>query len=454
MATRQYIGARYVPKFYTNSVDGTAAWERNVVYEPLTYVTLTNAHIYISKKQVPATVGTPASNAEYWLDVGSYNGFIDDLQNQINGIDSKIQALIESVDPIDFDIIVDINGTGDYTSLATAVSAANDGDRIYVKKGTYTGETVDAQTKTLTIIGEDVAKTIIKNNFVDYSRAPLEIGSGIVKNLQFVSEGTLVDNASYGVHIDYQILMNKTLTFENCKFASASTYSVGIGTRKNSLITFNRCEFLSTSVDKGALFVHPSTDSNNYGGSQEILLIDCVLRAVSQAVIATTKYGPNTNNVIITCLGCQLRTSTNQMVGLIWQGTSDEHQGKIVFAKGAGNNYAFLNQNTHALDTSEITVGRIENSVVKRVKIETAITANTQKTITFPSDCGYVLGFDAYIKNGSIWYPAGTHYPGTSIEHEAYYTEVDGSYTGYAISTADGTARIYLTYLSNDATNL
>lgn len=90
MATRQYIGARYVPKFYQNSVDGSANWQSNVVYDPLTYVTLTNGHMYISKKQVPATIGTPASNAEYWLDVGSYNGFIDELQGQIDDIDTLI----------------------------------------------------------------------------------------------------------------------------------------------------------------------------------------------------------------------------------------------------------------------------------------------------------------------------------------------------------------------------
>ena len=93
MATRQYIGARYVPKFYQNSVDGSAQWEQNVVYEPLTWVTLTNGHMYISKKQVPATVGTPAENIDYWLDIGSYNGLIQDLQNQIDAIGGNIDAL-------------------------------------------------------------------------------------------------------------------------------------------------------------------------------------------------------------------------------------------------------------------------------------------------------------------------------------------------------------------------
>lgn len=93
MATRQYIGARYVPKFYTNSVDDSTQWQANVVYEPLTYVTLTNGHMYISKKQVPATVGTPAENAEYWLDIGSYNGMIEELQDQIDDIVTDVTDL-------------------------------------------------------------------------------------------------------------------------------------------------------------------------------------------------------------------------------------------------------------------------------------------------------------------------------------------------------------------------
>ena len=92
MATRQYIGARYVPKFYTNSVDGSTQWESNVVYEPLIYVTLTNGHMYISKKQVPATVGSPASNANYWLDIGSYNGFIEELENEVEALQNKVKT--------------------------------------------------------------------------------------------------------------------------------------------------------------------------------------------------------------------------------------------------------------------------------------------------------------------------------------------------------------------------
>ena len=105
MATRQYIGARYVPKFYTNSVDGSTQWEANVVYEPLIYVTLTNGHMYLSKKQVPATVGTPASNVEYWLDIGDYNGFIDELQQQIDANEDAIEAINGNLDNLNYNFL-------------------------------------------------------------------------------------------------------------------------------------------------------------------------------------------------------------------------------------------------------------------------------------------------------------------------------------------------------------
>lgn len=122
MATRQYIGARYVPKFYQNSVDGSAQWESNVVYEPLTYVTLTNGHMYISKKQVPATVGSPVSNIDYWLDVGSYNGFIDQLQGEIDTInDVTIPALQASVT-----LKQDITDNNLATTDKTVVGAINE----------------------------------------------------------------------------------------------------------------------------------------------------------------------------------------------------------------------------------------------------------------------------------------------------------------------------------------
>lgn len=88
MAQLQYVGARYVPVWYHNSIDDTANWEVNVEYEPLTWVTSENNHLYLSKKTVPDNIGTPAQNTEYWLDMGVMTGAgsIEHLQEEIDQI--------------------------------------------------------------------------------------------------------------------------------------------------------------------------------------------------------------------------------------------------------------------------------------------------------------------------------------------------------------------------------
>lgn len=78
MATRQYIGSRYVPKFYEGSTGNQ--WDSGVGYEALTVVTYLN-NSYTSKKTVPAGVGNPADNPEYWVCTGNYNGQIEELYN-------------------------------------------------------------------------------------------------------------------------------------------------------------------------------------------------------------------------------------------------------------------------------------------------------------------------------------------------------------------------------------
>ena len=95
---RQYIGARYVPKYYENSLDpDSTEWESNVAYDPLTIVTLPNLHSYISKKFVPASVGTPADNREYWLDQGSESAYIEVLQQEIDDMkDGDVEGSLQN----------------------------------------------------------------------------------------------------------------------------------------------------------------------------------------------------------------------------------------------------------------------------------------------------------------------------------------------------------------------
>jgi len=102
MVVHQYIGARYVPYYYENSLDPTSTeWEPNVNYEALTVVTLPNQHSYISKKAVPDTVGSPALNAEYWLDTGSNDAYIQNLQDQIDIINGTLTDIEHDVDVLE-----------------------------------------------------------------------------------------------------------------------------------------------------------------------------------------------------------------------------------------------------------------------------------------------------------------------------------------------------------------
>ena len=78
MATRQYIGARYVPKFAD-----PIAWDEASSYEALTIVTYLGTS-YTSKKPVPA--GTAITNTEYWAATGNYNAQVEAYRQEVEAV--------------------------------------------------------------------------------------------------------------------------------------------------------------------------------------------------------------------------------------------------------------------------------------------------------------------------------------------------------------------------------
>lgn len=102
MAVRQYIGARYVPKFYEGSHG--AEWDANVQYEALTVVTYLN-NTYTSKKFVPASVGSPMQNPDYWVATGLYNAQLNELVERVNTIETTVgdedSGLVKDVDDLE-----------------------------------------------------------------------------------------------------------------------------------------------------------------------------------------------------------------------------------------------------------------------------------------------------------------------------------------------------------------
>ena len=90
MATRQYIGARYVPKFFDDG-KGSSEWVSGLTYEPLTVVThLGNS--FTSKKPVP--VGVDILDTKYWCVTGNYNEQVESYREEVEALNNSLTYYI------------------------------------------------------------------------------------------------------------------------------------------------------------------------------------------------------------------------------------------------------------------------------------------------------------------------------------------------------------------------
>lgn len=85
---RQYIGARYTPRFI-GTFDVTQA------YEALDVVDNGAGTTYIARVPVPPS--TPLTNTDYWLVYGSSSGAILDLQTRVGSLESDVPVIQSSI---------------------------------------------------------------------------------------------------------------------------------------------------------------------------------------------------------------------------------------------------------------------------------------------------------------------------------------------------------------------
>lgn len=97
---RQYIGARYVPLFFSNPTTGDSTWLEGVAYEPLTIVTFAG-NGFTSKKPVPPGIGSPNLNPEYWAQTSNYNAQIESIRDDL---DTAVDTLTERIDQVESEI--------------------------------------------------------------------------------------------------------------------------------------------------------------------------------------------------------------------------------------------------------------------------------------------------------------------------------------------------------------
>lgn len=100
MSVRQYVGARYVPKIF--EFNGSSDWVAGIAYEALTIVTYAGSS-FTSKKPVPAGVGQPNLNPEYWVHTANYNAQVGAIQSEVNAlnvwrgtVDNKVEDLVRN----------------------------------------------------------------------------------------------------------------------------------------------------------------------------------------------------------------------------------------------------------------------------------------------------------------------------------------------------------------------
>lgn len=206
-------------------------------------------------------------------------------------------------------IHVNADGTGDYTTISAAVSAASTNDVIVVHPGVYT-ESVHAYAKKVHIKGVDRDTCILQYSGLDYANPPLEMAKGSVENLTIncLNSGTSGRNPAYCVHIDNNNAENQTLLFKNVRFYNPVHQGVGIGLRHNFELSFLNCEF--EAYHQAALYCHDwetsSTSADKTG--QKLVCKDCTFynNDANRATIMMQSQELATNCAECTFVGCSV----------------------------------------------------------------------------------------------------------------------------------------------------
>lgn len=158
MAVRQYVGARYVPKFKEPDIN----WEADMSYEAMTIVTYNNDS-YTSKVPVPANIGTPPNNPDYWVLTGNFNGQLADYAK-------KTAQAVEDAEQAKKDASEAKSEVGTVqTNLDNEITARQDADKALEEKIASVGGKFlsDLNGKRILIIGDSISdETTMAPNWV------------------------------------------------------------------------------------------------------------------------------------------------------------------------------------------------------------------------------------------------------------------------------------------------
>ena len=194
MSTRQYIGARYVPKFFKNP-NGGSEWIKETTYEALTIVThLGNS--YTSKKPVP--LNTDITNTDYWALTGNYNAQVEEYRKEVAFLKNYVTPQMFGAKG---------NGVDDDTEAFKRAFSSS--DNIYIPKGTYVILEPLTLNSSKTITGESKDNTfIIANNGFIICNQPSTIKNLRVNGNRTSDLITIKQTTSIGCYLNNIIVYN------------------------------------------------------------------------------------------------------------------------------------------------------------------------------------------------------------------------------------------------------
>lgn len=237
MAIRQYIGARYVPRFL-----GTYNPSQN--YEALDVVDNGMGTSYVAKN--PTSAGTPLTDTSHWAIYGTANGAVINLQNQIDALNAKLSSLIFNVK--DYGAVGD-GVTDDTQAFKDAIDALPLHGTLYIPMGEYILSDKLSINKPVRLLGSytgwdvfnstaDITVDEFKESLLVFSNNDFAIE---VKTLGFIMENITIEktNGSHGVYLDNSTSLIETFDrfniIRNCTIYSSSNNTGNYG------LMINKC---------------------------------------------------------------------------------------------------------------------------------------------------------------------------------------------------------------------
>lgn len=288
---REYIGARYVPKFM-------GLYDATQEYEALCVVDNGMGTSYISK--IPTPAGTPLTDTTYWFIYGASSGAILDLQNRV----SDLETLADKSYLVDGSRVITVEKSGGmFTSINDAIAYAqtlNAKCTIYVGSGNFNESINLAGNSNINIIGAGIQNTIINSDTNDVDTLFIT-GSGYIANLSLYCFAP--NTGHYACHIEAGIdSTSGWLIFNNVYFYSQNTSGMGAGLGKGFRVECNNCIFEGHETGGRALYIH------NFANPTENMTMrfeakNCEFKHDLQAVVIENAkkiyYPANTYNSVL-----------------------------------------------------------------------------------------------------------------------------------------------------------